>query len=139
MKNITKLFFVIIISSVICTSCATYEDMIDELNSSFSPISVPVSMDDPNYDYTSLIPSEYFIVPNGKYLQIYGPKDALWCKWEIMCPSSATTGIRVCQDNRDLFYRFTKEDYSSEDILIKLTIQTPAGELKWDSARIIIN
>lgn len=117
---------------MLCGCKLSYESMVDELNSNFSPAYKEPSIMDPGYDYSRMINREFYIVNEGSVLFLIGPQGAQAYKWEI-------NGVQVSTD-KDLFFNCVEGGMNQNtEYILKLEITLPgSGGAKFsDMAKII--
>lgn len=75
------------------TACKfSYEEIIDEMNSSFSPELKKTSVLDSNYNFSRMIPKEVYGVRTDKLFQLTAPDDGEWYKWKLFNSKVNTSG-----------------------------------------------
>lgn len=117
---------------MLCGCKLSYESMVDELNSNFTPPVKEPSITDPNYDYSRMINRDFYIVSEGSVLFLIGPQGAREYKWEI-------NGVEVSKD-KDLFFNCEEGGMNQNtEYTLRLEITLPgSGEAKFsDKAKII--
>lgn len=135
---------------MLCGCKLSYESMVDELNSNFSPAYKEPSIMEPDYDYSSMIPSGIYEIKKGNVLMIEAPKDGDKYYWLVQNSknnevfkitetiSEAGTNIPMKEEGL-FFYRITEGVFlSNEKNILKLIVMDKRGVAHKDEAYVYL-
>ncbi|MDY3130768.1 MAG: hypothetical protein SOW31_03470 [Treponema sp.] len=148
-----KLFYknmLFILVLMLCGCKLSYESMVDELNSNFSPAYKEPSIMDPDYDYSSMIPSGIYEIKKGNVLMIEAPKDGDKYYWLVensknnevfeITETINEVGTNIPMKEEGLFfYRITEGVFlSNEKNILKLIVMDKRGVAHKDEAYVYL-
>ena len=135
---------------MLCGCKLSYESMVDELNSNFSPAYREPSIMDPGYDYSSMIPSGIYEIKKGNVLMIEAPKDGDKYYWLVensknnevfeITETINEAGTNIPMKEEGLFfYRITEGVFlSNEKNILKLIVMDKRGVAHKDEAYVYL-